>query len=147
MKLHHLLVTQKTQYGGYSNMAYITKGSVPIGGIIPWLKSFTNTPPKLPSEFVECNGQVLSDLLSPYNGQTIPNLNGASAGTKRFLRGSETSGSTGGSETHSHTIASTTSSVTTTAGSTTITNTVTSPTGTESTLPSYYEVVYILRVR
>lgn len=128
-------------------MAYITKGSVPIGSAISWLKNFSNTSLALPDEYVECNGQTLTDSESPYNGATIPNLNGASAGTKRFLRGSTTSGGTGGSETHSHTISSATSSVTTTAGSTTITNTVTSPTGTEITLPSYYECVFIIRIK
>ena len=62
-------------------------GFVPIGAILPWHKSFTNTP-ALPSGFVECNGQTLSDAGSVYNGQTIPNLNGDA----RFIRGGSTSG-------------------------------------------------------
>ncbi len=62
-------------------------GFVPIGSIVAWHKSFANTPP-LPANFVECNGQVLSDPGSPYNGQTIPDLNA----TGRFIRGGASSG-------------------------------------------------------
>ncbi len=59
----------------------------PIGAILPWHKSFTNTP-SLPEGWVECNGQSLSDADSVYDGQTIPDLNG----DERFLRGGSTSG-------------------------------------------------------
>ncbi len=72
-------------------------GVVPVGAVVAWMKSMFGTP-ALPSGFVECNGQTLSDAGSPYDGQVIPNLNGAS----RFLRGSATSGATGGSESHVH---------------------------------------------
>ncbi len=71
--------------------------SPPIGTVMPWLKSYQNTP-GLPDGWVECNGQVLSDQNSPYDGQTIPNLNGADGGTARFLRGSIASGGTGGAD-------------------------------------------------
>ncbi|MDH3973366.1 MAG: hypothetical protein OEV42_03710 [Deltaproteobacteria bacterium] len=73
-------------------------GVVPIGSVTAWHKSFENTP-VLPDGWVECNGQVLDDAASPYNGQTIPNLNltnqsdslnGYTNGA--FLRGGETSG-------------------------------------------------------
>lgn len=74
-------------------------GNVPVGGVVAWLKSYTNTP-ALPSGFVECNGQTLSDADSVYNGQVIPNLNGSGGGTQRFLRGATTSGTTGGEDTH-----------------------------------------------
>jgi len=73
-------------------------GIVPIGSIIAWHKSFTNTP-SLPDGWVECNGQVLSDADSVYNGQTIPDLNGDG----RFLRGSSTSGTLQADEFKSHT--------------------------------------------
>lgn len=66
----------------------------PIGSVLAWLKSFTNTP-ALPDGWVEMNGQTLSDAESVYDGQTIPNLNGATAGTQRLLRGATTSGTTG----------------------------------------------------
>lgn len=64
----------------------------PIGTILAWHKSMTNTP-SLPSsgEWIECNGQTLSDTASPYHNRVIPNLNGA-ASTGHFLRGSDTSG-------------------------------------------------------
>jgi hypothetical protein len=44
--------------------------------------------PALPWGWVECNGQVLADPESPYNGQTMPSLNA----TGKFLRGSSVSG-------------------------------------------------------
>ncbi len=72
-------------------------GIVPVGSIVSWLKSYTNTP-ALPDNFVECNGQTLSDADSVFNGQVIPDLNGGN----RFLRGAATSGATGGSSTHNH---------------------------------------------
>lgn len=70
---------------------------VPIGSIIAWHKSLPNTP-SLPYGFAECNGQVLDDEDSPYNGQTIPNLNGG----KRFIRGSSTSGTNQAEDFKSH---------------------------------------------
>lgn len=69
--------------------------SVPIGSIVAWLKSFSNTP-SIPGGWVECNGAVLSDADSVYNGQTLPDLNG----NNQFPRGNSTSGGTGGSSTH-----------------------------------------------
>ena len=74
-------------------------GIVPIGSVVALFKSITGTPPLLPN-WVECNGQTLSNGDSPLNGQVIPDLNG----DNNFLRGSSTSGSTGGSETHTHTL-------------------------------------------
>ncbi len=62
-------------------------GIVPIGSIIAWHKSLTGGP-SLPDGWVECAGQTLSDVDSPYNGQVIPDLNSGG----RFLRGSATSG-------------------------------------------------------
>jgi len=109
----------------------------PIGSIMAWLKSFTGTP-SLPSNWVECNGQVLDDADSVYNGETIPNLNG----DNRFLRGESTSGGIGGSETHTHSLVlgganyrfGTAQNVLTT-------------TSTTSTLPTYYEVVWIMKIK
>jgi len=46
----------------------------------------------LGSFWVECNGQILNDTASPFNGLVIPNLNNAN----RFLRGNIGSGTTGG---------------------------------------------------
>lgn len=71
----------------------------PIGSVVAWLKSYANTPQTLPTGWVECDGAVLSDADSVYNGQTLPDLNGGN----RFLRGNSTSGGTGGGETMAHT--------------------------------------------
>jgi hypothetical protein len=64
-------------------------GVVPIGSVIAWHKSLSGVP-ALPDGWVECNGQTLSDVASPLNGQAIPDLNGQA----RFLRGGSTSGTT-----------------------------------------------------
>lgn len=73
-------------------------GMVPVGSIIAWHKTFTNTP-SLPANFLECNGQTVSDAESPYDGQVIPDLNDATnrstsitSGGGVFLRGGDTSG-------------------------------------------------------
>ena len=73
---------------------------IPVGGHLGYLKGFTGCPP-LPYNFVEMNGQTLSNPLSPFNGQVIPNWNGAAAGADTlgngkiavYIRGGATSGS------------------------------------------------------
>jgi hypothetical protein len=128
-------------------------GAVPVGGIIGWPKNLTGTP-SLAAEFVECNGQTLSDAASVYNGQTIPNLNGSGGGTKRFLRGHTASGGTGGAESHSHSVSSvvlSTSSLSAQAGTDFAALTSVSFTSGQATstteLPPYYEVVWVMRVK
>lgn len=110
-----------------------------VGHVSAFLKSLTNTP-SLTSRMVECNGQTLSDAQSVYNGVVIPNLNASGGGTKRFLRGSTTSGSTGGSETHNHTF---NLAVTGACGGSCGISLINST----STLPSYYEVVWTLGIK
>ena len=114
-----------------------------------WLKSLTGTP-SLPSGWAECNGQTISDSDSPFNGVAIPDLNGNS-GTKRYLRGSTTSGATGGTETHSHGGATGTYTPPSPAGQGSYNNTRCYPhnhsIGADGTLPSYYEIVWIIRVK
>lgn len=124
-------------------------GGIPIGGFIGWVKSYTNTPQNLPYGYVECNGQTLSDAASPFNGQVIPDLNGAAGGNiKRFIRGSTTSGGTGGSDSHSHAVTSTTTSLSYTAGGSNQTVvTFVNATNTTDTKPEYYEAVMIIRVK
>jgi hypothetical protein len=108
---------------------------MPIGSIVAWDKSLTGTP-SLPAGWVECDGSVLSDSESPLNGQTIPSLNA----TNKFLRGSTTSGGTGGADSHSHTIS-------TAPVSTGAVTAYYSPTGSNSNLPEYYSIVWIMRVK
>src|SRR5688500_1599572 len=66
-------------------------GVVPVGTVLLWNKDMSGTP-ALPANFLECNGQVISDPASPYNGQSMPNYNGE----QRFPRAGSTSGQTGG---------------------------------------------------
>jgi len=110
-------------------------GIVPVGGVVAWMKSFPNTP-ALPGNFVECNGQVLNDSNSPFNGQTIPNLNG----TNRFLRGANSSGGMGGS-------LSTGGPSGTSGGQGQGSTSHASPGHHHGFTPPYYEVVWIIRVK
>lgn len=85
-----------------SEVNNFNSGIVPIGSVISWLKSLTNCP-ALPSGFVECNGQVLSDADSVFNGVTLPNLNG----NLNVLYGKSTSGTTRTEDflpVHNHTV-------------------------------------------
>ena len=74
---------------------------MPVGVIVAWLKNQSNTP-ALPPQWVQCNGQKLDLPSSPYDGATIPNLNGAGDAPQRFLRGALQSGDSGGTENHQH---------------------------------------------
>jgi hypothetical protein len=71
----------------YNGTRWMEIGSAPIGTIEAWHGSFSNTP-ALPWGWAPCNGQLLNDSESPYNGQTLPDLNNAG----RFLRGNISSG-------------------------------------------------------
>lgn len=133
---------------------------IPVGTVLAWLKSYTNTP-SLPDGWAECDGSAVSDSDSPYNGQNLPDLN---SGTQRFLRGSTTSGTTGGSDSHSHewvndgggagdygiALASSGTGDASGAGQGfgsggTISGS--KSTGGASALPNYYEVVWIIKIK
>jgi hypothetical protein len=75
---------------------------VPIGVAFPYFKNMPGVP-ALPANFAECNGSVISNALSPMNGQTLPNINSAG----RFVRGGSTSGviQTNQNKSHIHTLA------------------------------------------
>jgi hypothetical protein len=125
-------------------------GVLGIGMGTWYLKSYPNTP-ALSAEFVECNGQTLSMVGSPYNGQIIPDLNGSLSGVKRFLRGSTTSGTTGGADnfswSHSHSVNySSASRCNGSSGAVVSISGTDTQGGTQSLLPTYYEVVEVLRV-
>lgn len=119
---------------------YAGWGAVPVGGIIPWAKNIAATALTLPEEFALCDGSAVSDTDSPFNGQNTPNLNSGN----KFLRGATSSGGTGGSATHSHNIP--TRSIC--AGTLDFVNVaeITS-TDSASSLPPYYEVVWIIRIK
>jgi|GEM_PF-5788698 len=57
----------------------------PVGSIIAWDRDNQRTPMRgLENDaWVQCNGQILNDAESPYNGMRIPELNNS----RRFLRG------------------------------------------------------------
>jgi hypothetical protein len=114
---------------------------LPVGFIGAWPKSRANIP-ALPGSWVECNGQVLNDPDSPFHGQTMDDLNGVS-GPQRFLRGASASGGTGGADTMNL------------AGEVTVDNNQDASTTTVASapqpdlpiLPSYFEVVWVMRVK
>ena len=81
-----------------SSSSSTTTNTAPIGAIIAWLKSYTNTPAALPTGWMEADGSAINDADSVYNGQNAPDLNGG-----EFIRGAATSGGTGGSDTMAHT--------------------------------------------
>ncbi len=115
-------------------------GIIPISGVCCWAKTLTGTPALLPS-FVECNGQVLDDGDSPLNGQTMPDMNN----TQRFARGSTTSGTTGGTETHLHSSAGRSDSHGT--GGQGFWEKSAQNSSNTTTLPPYYEYVWIIRIK
>lgn len=106
----------------------------PIGAILPWAKTLTGVP-ALPANYHECDGSVLSDAGSPLNGQTLPNLNGTTDADKRFLRGATTSGGTGGTYQHNHGQAG--------GGE----GSVDGAYSNANHIPTYYEVVFIIRIK
>lgn len=127
-------------------------GVAAIGHIVAFDKSFTNTP-ALPAGWVECNGQTLSDSASVFNGQAMRNLNASGGGTKRFLRGSTTSGTTGGADTYvpAGTMGGPSATVSSTGGSSiSAASSGHSHTFTGTSagyLPSYMEMVWTVRVK
>ena len=122
-------------------------GNVPVGCVLAYLKNLPNFP-ALPATWAECNGQVLSDAGSPLNGITLPDLNGAQGGSPVFLRGATASGGVGGSESHTHGVDLNINGGTAQMGADFVVvppgNYNTAP---ASSLPTFYEVVWVMRVR
>ena len=126
----------------------------PIGSIVGWLKSYTSNATSLPEGWKECDGSILTDERSVFDGQTLPNLNDG-----YFFKGNSTSGTTTVG-THTHTDSTQTSgaladgshSADSTGGSGQYTlQRHTHQTkihfGATAVLPPYYDVVYIIRIR
>jgi hypothetical protein len=111
-----------------------TKNISPIGSIMAWHKSLNGTP-ALSEGWVECNGQVINDTESHYNGETLPDLNN----NNNFLRGNMVSGTTGGSETHNHGVRTPVGGGFTSSGS--------RGTDSGSSLPPYFDVVWIIKIK
>lgn len=108
IRVRGLTTAGVVQSDASGNLTVSNFGVVPIGSIIAWHGSYTHTP-SLPSGWVQCNGQTLSDAASVYNGQVIPDLNASVGGDiSRFLRGSTTSGTMQAQDVqpHNHTVTS-----------------------------------------
>ena len=123
-------------YGEGFGAPTISTGTIPVGAIIGWAKSLDASMTILPSGWYECDGSTV-------NGIILPDLNI----TKRFLRGSTTSGTTGGSDTHNHSVSlperPDQSGIGTAwygGGSSSVAS------SSESSLPACYEIVWIIRV-
>ena len=132
---------QQITSGSYAYKSVMTEETIiPIGGIIAWVNNIPGMP-SLPAGWVQCNGQTLVDPESPLNGQVIPDLNGEN----RFLRGNTVSGTTGGSDTHRHSF-----STTDDANSVGNTYSFASPnnlTKYSSSLPPYFDVIWIIKIK
>ena len=120
-----------------AQLAALALGSVPIGVAVAWFKD-TPGVPALPANFVECNGQFLSDPASPLDGQLMPDIN---TGAQRFIRGGLNSGAVGGIDSFATAQADN-------SGTSTVQNFVTidfSP-GAQP-FPPYVTAVYVIRVK
>lgn len=115
------------------------KNVAPVGSIIAWNKSLSGTP-SLPENWIECNGQTISDADSPYNGLVAPNINNEN----RFLRGNLSSGGTGGALTHVHTFTQTFSQDLVPDASNYSNGSSTDP---ADHTPPYFNVVWIMRIK
>jgi hypothetical protein len=130
----------RNQFTGLKSL--IDAGSAPIGCVMAWLKNLPGTP-ALPASWLECNGQTVNDAASPFNGLDLPDLNGTQGGSQRFLRGAASSGGTGGSD-----LMNIPSEVPVDNNMDASTTTVVSgPQSDLPALPSYFEVVWMVRVK
>lgn len=134
-------------------------GVCPVGGVIGFLVSFVGVATLVAqgrNEWAAANGQTITDLESPLNGQTLPNLNASGGGTQRFLRGSTTSGATGGGDTTAYTPSgsicpNSTSTVVTPSGACPAVSTLNPSFGgclcNVAILPSWYSLQWIIRFK
>lgn len=71
----------------FSDLESIFGALVPIGAVLDWHKGLKNCP-ALPANFVPCDGRVIVDPRSPFNGVQIEDVNGQGL----FTRASTISG-------------------------------------------------------
>lgn len=135
-------LTANWDAGNYDITAteFIGWGIIPIGAVVAWLKNFAGTP-SLPDGWVECNGQVINDSDSVYNGQTLPNLNGG----QRFLRGKTTSGTWSGQGAHKHSFLAYRVGIS--LGLVYYYFPANNSTYYTTTSPEYYSVVWVIRIK
>lgn len=136
---------QKIRTGSNTRNFY---GSVPVGGFLHYNPNISGTP-ALNQDFVQCNGQTITDTQSPLFGQSVPNLNG----NGQFLRAGATGGATGGAVTSSisASINFSSTSISYTTGASTaqfVTSGSLSIGGNPfSIIPPYYTGVAIMRIK
>jgi len=122
---------------------------IPIGTILAWDGQGVLLP-----NFVGCNGQVINDPASPYNGKKLNDLNGEN----RFLRGNAIPGEiggTGGSNTHIHKIADPSWSKLNNSNSTGSSygeilkkqSLITQPSLSSDSLPPYINIIWVIRIK
>lgn len=112
--------------------------------------------PFLSDAWAECDGTVLSDSDSPYNGATLPDMNS----TQGFARGNISSGGTGGGDNTTLTVANLAahthglvgdsgagSGIKKTGGGGSFATNSTGSGTSFTNLPVYYEIVWIIRVK
>lgn len=135
-------------------------GVAPVGTISAWDKTLSGTP-ALPANWVQADGQTISDANSVYNGTAIRNLNGG----RRFLAGNATSGGTGTQDfvpshthdfthTHSRQVSNSItgavdrmfSDAATLTANITVQNTSTTSAATSGTVWNFTNMVYIMRI-
>lgn len=131
-------------------------GEVPIGGVLFWYKATIGVGSLLPDGYVECNGQVLSDPESPLTGNTIPDINGSVSSQANFIRAATTAAAAragnldGATSVPATTLLSSTSQAVQTSGTNFLTGVSVSNSGAATQgaiLPSYFQLVAIMRVR
>jgi hypothetical protein len=109
--------------------------------------------PYLPDGWKECDGSVINDSDSPYDGETIRDMNNL---TQSFIRGANVTGAVGGNDTHTHTFSVTSGTPSAVvqytsggnaAASSAHTHSVGGTSAAGSSLPTYVEMVWIQRIK
>ncbi len=105
--------------------------------------------PELPDNWLECNGQSVSDSDSPFNGTTLPNMNGTGDSTKGFIRGViGATDLTVTDPTHTHNVTVPSEfNHTGTGSSAYVGQDGTFSTTTSRAIPPYVEMVWIIRIK